>query len=150
MKKHIGDVITDIVLVGSVDTEIKPAEISINHEYLYFQLNDENWVKLISIDQMSVLKIVDSEGLDFLFEIDEDDEYTSVSIRDSILIDTVSDVAIASVDEYSVDGKVKALEVTLKNDQSIFIDATYYTGIKLGENALKKAFIENHSGFVKG
>lgn len=149
MKKQIGNVITDIVLVGSVDSAVKPVEITINHEYLYLELDGQKWVKLFSVEQMSALDVTEVLGLEFSFEIDEDDEYISVSVRDLVLIDTISNVSIARVDEYSAHGKNKALELFLENGQSIFIDSTYYTGIKVGEEALKRVFIENHKGYVK-
>jgi hypothetical protein len=149
MKKYIDKILTDIVLVGSVDVESSPVETTINHEFLYFKFNDEGWVKLSSVNQMSELIIADSMGVDFSFEIDEDDEYTSISIRDLLVIDTISDAVLVGVDEYKLDGKVKALEIMLDCDQSFFIDATYYTGIKIGGETLKRGFCENNSGYVK-
>jgi hypothetical protein len=148
MKKYVGKTLTDIVLVGSVDVENRPAETTINHEFLYFEFNGE-WVKFASVNQMSELDVTDSSGIDFSFEIDEDDEYISFSIRDLVVIDTISDAVLISVDEYKHEGKVKALEFLLDCDQSFFVDATYYTGIKIGGETLKRKFFENYTDCEK-
>lgn len=149
MKKYIGKKITDIVLVGSVDVESSHAEVSINHEFLFVELEDDLWIRLASIEQMSELKIDELTNLKFDFEIEEDDMYTSVSIKDLVVIDTVSDSVISEVDEYHHDGKFKAVEIFISSGQTIFIDATFYTGIKFGAEALKKVFLENNEGFYK-
>jgi hypothetical protein len=149
MKKYIGKIVTDIVLVGSIDIESSHAEVSINHEFLFIEIEGEFWLRLASIGQMSELKIDEYSNLKFDFEIDEDDKYTSVSIKDLVVIDTISDFVISEVDEYRHGGKFKAVEIYFSSGQTFFIDATFYTGIKFGAEALKKVFLENNEGFFR-
>ena len=147
MKDYIGKTVSDIVLAGVVDPEDSTFCMSVNHEFLFIELDGDGWIKLSSAEQMSLLDVCHQQELSFDFEIDEDDQYASVSVKDMILVDTVSDSNITEVNKFLCDGKLKAVEMIFSTGQSIFIDATYYTGIKVGEEALKKAFSENNKGF---
>lgn len=148
MKYFIGKPLTDLVLVGSMEVEPNHVNPSINHEYLYVKINGRLFL-FSSINQMSELCVVETNAIDYNYDIDEDDRYFSISIRDLILLDTVSDINVQSVYEYTLDGSLKAIELILENGQLLFIDPTYYTGIKIGGDMVRKAFIDNHEGLQK-
>ena len=143
IKNYIGKSILDIITVGSVDIESNPSDICTNNMLLYLEF-PEGLLLFSSIVQMSELGITQEESIKFDYEIDEDDLYSKMSISNFILRDTISDVCIVKIIEYLVDGKLKAIEFNLKNNQMLFIDPTYYTGIKLGGEDIKSGFFENH------
>lgn len=144
----IGKSISDIILLGSVDLDETPIESCINHEFLVLGV-DDTYIEFSSVNQMSELSVKEKDALTFDYEIDEDDKHTFVSIVNAILADTVSDAAIKELSEYEEAGSLVAIEVLLANGQMIFIDPTYYTGIKIGGEFIKKAFFDNHSEAIK-
>ena len=145
VKKVIGKSLTDLILVGSIEIDSDDVETTINTEYLYLEFDDSLFL-FSSIEEMSELNVTEKDEIDFSYEIDEDDRYFSTSIRNLYLVDTISDIAVKEVNEYRLDDKLKGVEIILENNQMLFIDPTYYTGIKLGGEIVKNMFLENHAG----
>ena len=96
-----------------------------------------------SVNQMSELLLSNESEIRLDFEKDEDDEYCLILMRDVIIFDTLSTCRVSDIKEFFDEGVLKAIELTLDNGQMIFVDATYYTGLKLGSEFLKDKYIEN-------
>lgn len=146
----LGTNLRDIILTGFIElnsgNELNTSYFNEEHIYLDFH----NFFLLLAYEEeQDTFNISIENKIEFNFSIDDEDQYVSTSIHSLFITDTVSELQVSRVVVYSDANKMKALELILSNDQQLFFDSTYFTGIKMGEEYVKKIFIENHLAFKK-
>lgn len=148
MKQYIGKAILDIKLVGSVEAQADDVcEGLLNYENIYIEL-EEGFLKLMSDTDKSELSIEIEKKIKLSFEIDEDDKFLQLSIIDLLVLDTVSSIRLTKIKKYLVNDVLKGVELILNDKESIFIDGTYFTGMKVGSDNIKQDFFRNHSELI--
>ena len=119
------------------------------HIYLFIEF-EEYILKLESINQYSKLKIkfVDEVMFDFDFEIEEDMIFAKNSVAELILIDTMVDNRIESLECYNMELRDEGFEcdsffIKLFSGQELFFDPTYIFGINIGGKKQKESWLKD-------
>ncbi len=140
---------TDIILAGfvEIDSDTRIATSYFNEDRFYLEF-EEYFVLFEMDEEQDEFRVTVKDEIEFNFPIDEDDFYSQTSVYDLFVIDTVSQLEITKVNKYNSDNKLKAVELILSNGQLLFLDSTYHTGIKMGGDQVKNAFVKNHDGLT--
>jgi len=143
LKTYINRSVVDIYAVGRIDLGECNLEVFINELYVYIQFEED--ILMVYHDNDADELLVKKLGtILFDFKIDENESHVKLQISTLFLLDTISDIKLDEILVYYVDGKSRAIELVLKNKQTLFFDSTFYTGIKIGENQVKEYFFLNN------
>lgn len=129
--------LVDIILVGSMELNNEGTQFYPDLRFMYFVFTS-GLIEFESVEQYSKLKLSISESIRYEFEIDEDMVKAKTSISDIVLEDTMdSGNIIKDLVFYNLECKgseiiCDALEIILINEQTIFLDPSYYFGINIG------------------
>lgn len=142
------NIIEDIFLLGFIDADEEIPQFYPNKRFIYFKFNTK-YIKFESIEQCSKLKFDIIDSVEFDIDIDEDILRGKSSIIDIILDDSMSIgnyFKTLIFYNYNIDNDeivCDALEITLVNEQIIFLDPSYYFGINVGGENQKKIWQNN-------
>ncbi|MCR5527049.1 MAG: hypothetical protein K6F39_06670 [Lachnospiraceae bacterium] len=142
-----GKSIKDFIAVGAVDIEDGIAEFLRDLRFLYIEF-EVGYLRLESVMQYSMLKIGFVEEPDYDYEIDEDMVKAKESIAEIVLENSLwlgNEINKITLYDYDCKtGYCAAMKLELSNGQIIFIDPSYYFGIKVGGSGQEKIWEENY------
>lgn len=127
----------DIILVGFVDINDGETQFYPDLRFMYFEF-PSGLIEFESVEQYSKLKLRIQKSIRYNFEIDEDMVKGKSSIGDIVLEDSMdSRNIIKDLVFYNLEYKCSelicdALEIILINEQTIFLDPSYFFGINIG------------------
>ena len=115
----------------------------------------ESWSFTVeSVEQYSRIKMKITDEISYDYEIDEDMTRARSSVSEIILNDTMSEgnimeqIIFYNLDEQQNKDELicDAIEITLVNGQTLFLDPSYYFGINIGGNRQKELWKLNYQG----
>lgn len=145
--------IEDIYVVGFTDIEDGIMEFYSDLERMYFEMSYK-YFAFESVEQYSRIKMKITDEISYDYEIDEDMTRARSSVSEIILNDTMSEgnimeqIIFYNLDEQQNKDELicDAIEITLVNGQTLFLDPSYYFGINIGGNRQKELWKLNYQG----
>lgn len=139
--------ISDILLCGLMDIEEGIAEFIPMMNYVFFKL-DTQILKFELIEKSLKIKIKYVDSLTYDFDIEEDMYPARSSISDIVLISTLAENTIKSIEVY--DGEYlenellcSAISFHLGSGQELFLDPVSYFGINIGSKEQKEFWLSD-------
>lgn len=134
----------DVLIQGYLESDELIPKFNAMLDKVHLVFGDE-YIDIVNDTYNQSMSLELSDKIEAGFEVDEDDQFAISSYFSLLLVDTVSDIRISQIDIYKSEVednyvKCQALNLCFSNGESLFVDSSYYDGLKLGGESLKNRF----------
>jgi hypothetical protein len=143
----MGTELKDIIVTGFIQSDERPVRFHALWRAIFFEC-DGIVLKITTIGDSGRMRLALVHSVCYEAELDDDMLPASSSLRLQVLRDpdgsnALSAIHIWNMDESSDEIKCAAARVDLLNGQRIFVDPSYYFGIRLGGHEQEEVWREN-------
>lgn len=138
----------DVLIQGYIESDSETPKFNAVLDRLHFVFGDE-YLDVVNDAYNKYMVLMPASVIEPGFEVDEDDQFALFSYFDVLLLDTVSEVKVSSIDIFEAEVvdcyvRCRAVNVRFENGESFFVDSSYYDGLKIGGVNVFNKYMESN------